>query len=289
MEPCFDNIKSPLDKAITLSKGDFYLVNAIKISNPIGGGEIMINYFMEKWKECKSQESPNKIKQVRAILADEESKKVLDARIEVYETGNISPLQKIKTDRMQYFNEEILSLSDNEIFIDLGAYQGDTIDSFIQHVKGKYKKIIAFEPDQETMLKLNRYILEKNINNVVVYKMASWNKKDILKFREEGSFISQISDMGTSSINANSLDNVLFDVVQATFIKMDIEGAELKTIEGAENIIKKYRPKLAICVYHKADDIFEIPLAIKKLVPEYKLYLRQHSDSLLDTVLYATL
>ncbi len=70
---------------------------------------------------------------------------------------------------------------------------------------------------------------------------------------------------------------------------MDIEGAERKTIEGAENIIKKYRPELAICVYHRADDIFEIPLAIKKLVPEYKLYLRQHSDSLLDTVLYATL
>ena len=139
------------------------------------------------------------------------------------------------------------------------------------------------------MLSLNRYILEKNISNVIVYKLASWNKKEILKFREEGSFISQISDMGTSNTNANSLDNVLFDAVPATFIKMDIEGAERKTIEGAENIIKKYRPKLAICVYHRADDIFEIPLAIKKLVPEYKLYLRQHSNSLLDTVLYATL
>ena len=99
----------------------------------------------------------------------------------------------------------------------------------------------------------------------------------------------QISDIGTSNINANSLDNVLFDAVPATFIKIDIEGAELKTIEGAENIIKKYRPKLAICAYHKGDDIFEIPLAIKKLVLEYILYLRQHSDSLLDTVLYATL
>ena len=249
----------------------------------------MINYFMEKWKMCKSQESPDKIKQVREILADEASKKVLDARIEVYETGNITSLQNIKTDSVQYFNEDILTLSDNELFIDLGAYKGDTIESFIQHVKGKYKKIIAFEPDQETMLSLNHYILENNINNVVVYKLATWNKKEVLKFREEGSYISQISDIGASSINANSLDNVLFDVVPATFIKMDIEGAELETIEGAENIIKKYRPKLAICVYHKADDIFEIPLAIKKLVPEYKLYLRQHSDSLLDTVLYATL
>jgi len=244
---------------------------------------------MENWKKCKTKDNLNKIEEVKEILADEESKKVLETRIEVYETGNVSLFHNIITDSMEYFNQDILALSDNEVFIDLGAYKGDTIESFISQVKGKYKKIIAFEPDQESMLSLNRYILEKNINNVIVYKLASWNKKEILKFREEGSFISQISDMGTSSTNANSLDNVLFDAVPATFIKMDIEGAECKTIEGAENIIKKYRPKLAICVYHRADDIFEIPLAIKKLVPEYKLYLRQHSNSFLDTVLYATL
>jgi len=244
---------------------------------------------MEGWRNCKSKQNLEKIKQVREFLVDDESKRVLETRIKVYETGNIVLLHNIKSDSTQYFNKDILTLSDNEYFIDLGAYKGDTIESFIRNVKGKYKKIVAFEPDHENMMSLNHCILEKNMNNIVVYKLASWNKKDILKFREDGSYISQISDTGTSSTNVNSLDNVLFDAVPVTFIKMDIEGAERKTIEGAENIIKKYRPKLAICVYHRADDIFEIPLAIKKLVPEYKLYLRQHSDSLLDTVLYATL
>jgi FkbM family methyltransferase len=249
----------------------------------------MIKYFMENWEKCKSEETFEKIKQVKEILEDEEPKKVLETRIEVYETGDVSLLKSIYSNSAQYFNQDLLALSDNEIFIDLGAYKGDTIEAFISSVKGKYKKIIAFEPDQENMLCLNRYILENNIENVVVYKLASWNKKGILRFHEDGSYISQVSDKGTSSTYADSVDNVLFNITPVTLIKMDIEGAELKTIEGAESIIKRYKPKLAICVYHRADDIYEIPLAIKKLVPEYKLYLRQHSDSLLDTVLYATI
>lgn len=249
----------------------------------------MINYFMENWQKCKSQDSLEKIKQAKEILADEESINVLETRIKVYETGEISLLSNIYNASTQYFNQGIVELSDNEVFIDLGAYKGDTIEGFINHVNGKYKKIIAFEPDLENMMCLNRYILENDINNVVVYKLASWNEKDILKFHEDGSYISQISATGNSSINVNSIDDVLLDIVPVTFIKMDIEGAELKTIEGAENIIKKYKPQMAICVYHKADDIYEVPLAIKKLVPEYKLYLRHHSDSFLDTVLYATL
>lgn len=259
----------------------------IAIINMTGENE-MIDYFMQSWQKCKCQEAFEKIMQVKEILADEESKKVLEARIEVYETGNISLLQNTFSASTQYFNPKI-KFTDDEYFIDLGAYKVDTIESFIKHVNGNYKKIIAFEPDHENMLCLNRYILERNINNVIVYKLASWDKKETLNFFENGSYISQIQESGNSSTCADSLDNILFDAFPVTFIKMDVEGAECKTIEGAQSLIKKYKPKLAICVYHRADHIYEIPLTIKKLVPEYKLYLRHHSDSLLDTVLYAVI
>jgi hypothetical protein len=73
----------------------------------------------------------------------------------------------------------------------------------------------------------------------------------------------------------------------ATFIKMDIEGAELVALKGAKQTIKKYKPKLAVCVYHKPLDIVEIPLYLKKLVPEYKLFLRHYSDFGFDTIRYA--
>jgi len=74
-----------------------------------------------------------------------------------------------------------------------------------------------------------------------------------------------------------------------TFIKMDIEGAEVEAVSGAADIIRSQKPKLAICVYHSKEHIIKIPFLLKKLVPEYKIYLRHHSPSLLDTVCYATI
>ena len=82
-----------------------------------------------------------------------------------------------------------------------------------------------------------------------------------------------------------SLDSCITDKV--TFIKMDIEGAELNALKGSREIIKKYKPRLAVSVYHKKEDLIEIPLYIKELVPEYKLYIRHYSNAAIETVLYA--
>lgn len=82
----------------------------------------------------------------------------------------------------------------------------------------------------------------------------------------------------------------LDDVLQGkkcTFLKMDIEGSELNALKGAAETIKKWKPRLAICIYHKPEDIIEIPLYVKKLVPEYKLKMRQYSTYFYDTVMYA--
>ena len=76
---------------------------------------------------------------------------------------------------------------------------------------------------------------------------------------------------------------------KVTLIKMDIEGAELQSLKGAKRIIQHDKPKLAICIYHKPEDMVEIPLYIKELVPEYKLYIRHHSSNVSDTVLYAVM
>ena len=72
-----------------------------------------------------------------------------------------------------------------------------------------------------------------------------------------------------------------------TFIKMDIEGAELEALKGSREIIQRYRPRLAISAYHKKEDLVELPLYIKELVPEYKLYIRHYSNAGVETVLYA--
>lgn len=249
----------------------------------------MIKYFMSEWNKYRSDETFNKIEELKNLLEDEESKRVLETRIEAYETGNIELLKNIEIDNDEYFDKDIINLSSEEFFVDVGAYIGDTIENFIYHTQGNYKKIIAFEPDNENMLSLNSYILENNINNIIVYKLATWNKKEKTKFYENGSLISQIYDKGNSITDVDTLDNVLLNIIPTTFIKVNVEGSEYKTIEGAKDIIKRYKPKLAICVYHGVTDVYEIPLLIKKLAPEYKIYLRHYSESLLDTIFYAVL
>jgi hypothetical protein len=91
---------------------------------------------------------------------------------------------------------------------------------------------------------------------------------------------------GNSSINTVKLDDALKDE-PVSFIKMDVEGSESNALLGAEEIIKNLKPKLAISVYHKDDDLAKIPLLIHEIVPEYKFYLRHHTSAPVDTILYA--
>lgn len=89
--------------------------------------------------------------------------------------------------------------------------------------------------------------------------------------------------------NLIAINNFFKDKETPTFIKMDIEGAELEALEGAKTTIVKNKPKLAICLYHKPDDLWKIPLYLKDLVPEYKFYIRHHGKVRWETVLYATI
>ena len=114
-----------------------------------------------------------------------------------------------------------------------------------------------------------------------------WSKADVLRFAaSEGPSISAISGTGNTSVEVEAIDNVSPD---ATFIKLDVEGAELEALKGAAGTIRRNRPKLAICMYHKPGDLFEIPLFIKSLAPEYRFYLRQHQPVSCELVLYAVI
>lgn len=97
---------------------------------------------------------------------------------------------------------------------------------------------------------------------------------------------SKIAGAGNIHINVDTLDNILKDKT-VTFIKMDIEGAELPSLEGAEKIISSYRPTLAVCIYHSDADMLDIPEYIMGKYPEYSFYVRHYAASVSETVLYA--
>lgn len=228
------------------------------------------------------------VEKVYDSLADDLSKETFYHVIS-YRNGIIDDMSPFKSKSIPYFENGIIELSQQETFIDGGAYNGDTVREFIKQTSGKFKKIYSFEPDEESYSELVNNV--RDIKDIIPMPYGLWNKKDMLKFQKgltpEGNRILD-SNYGSTDIPVISIDEAIKEDIP-TFIKMDIEGAELKALEGANQTILKNKPKLAICVYHKPLDIVDIPLYIKQLVPEYKLYLRHYSTSHLDTILYAIL
>lgn len=185
-------------------------------------------------------------------------------------------------DGAAYF-QDVFSFTDSEVFIDGGAYIGDTIDEFLKYTKGKFRKIYAFEPDE-----LNyKALVEKygKEDKIACVPDGLWSSNTTLKFSGCCDDASKITEEGEISVSCKSIDEFIADRV--SFIKMDIEGSELEALKGAEKTIRTYHPKLAICIYHKYDDLWTIPLYLHEIVPEYRFYIRHHSLSCSDTVLYA--
>lgn len=190
----------------------------------------------------------------------------------------------------QYF-DDMIEIGEDEVFLDCGGYDGYTSFRFAELSNSKYQKIYIAEPDEK-----NISIMENSSDfsalNAEILPVAVWHKKEILHFKSGNLQSSKVDTEGDSSINADSLDHLFSDKSLAdlpTFIKMDIEGSELNALKGAEKIILKRKPKLAISVYHKPEDIIEICDYLMCLVPEYKFYLRHYSTGLDETVLYAIL
>ncbi len=224
--------------------------------------------------------------QVYSLLSDEYSKKIFYHKINYCITANTKYLTPVQSKTGKYFDSEIITLSQNEVFIDGGAYMGDTAEEFLKQTGGVFKKVYSFEPEESKHKEFLKRIAA--VKNIELLPYGLWSKKEIMRFDSGNASSSALNENGNLEVAVTSIDEVLGSA-PATFIKMDIEGAEFEALLGAEKTIKNYRPKLAICVYHKPLDIVKIPLYIKNLVPEYKLYLRHYSDSSSETVLYAIL
>lgn len=182
-----------------------------------------------------------------------------------------------------YFNG-MLKFQKDEIMVDCGAYDGDTALAFVDHCP-HYQKIYALEPNVEVLPKLKERAKDLKIE---IFEVGAYSRKDTLSFQSQQSGCSTLKEEGEFHIAVDCIDHLVADEKNPiTFIKMDIEGSELEALKGASQTIKKYKPKLAICVYHRKNDLIEIPKLIKSLRPDYRLYLRSHQCIPEDSVLYA--
>lgn len=236
------------------------------------------------------KENKDKIRQVYDLLGDEKSKKVFELILRHRLSHDLSLIGNIY-DENQYFGNDIIGFVNGNI-VDCGAYTGDTLKRFVEQVgnEGGYH-YYAFEAEKGNCDSIVRYCKENGIEDVDVFNLAVYDKKGNLSFLGDENnerIVGKIIEQPNSDrlLQADSIDNILANK-KIDMITMDIEGAELHALMGAKKCISTYKPKLAVSAYHEINHLWEIPLLIRELNPEYQIYYRHYRWNMSDTVCYA--
>lgn len=205
-----------------------------------------------------------------------------DDRIVLFENEFSSLSKKI------YFDLPYLKKFSEEVFVDCGAFDGETSCDFIKWSNSKLNKIIMFEPDPYNYKRCRSIFCENSDISVDILQKIAWSSSGLLRFKALGTVASSVCEEEScgNEVESIAIDEVCADE-KVTFIKMDIEGAELNALKGAISCIRKNRPNLAISIYHKQEDIINIPMFLLDNCDNYKYYLRHYTISDGDTVLYA--
>lgn len=205
---------------------------------------------------------------VYGLLEDEKSRTTFDSVLKFKVTGDIGYLKEYSEPSEAF--ENILKLGNDEIYADLGAYNGDTVSEFISHTNG-YRHIYAMEPSRRNFSKCVRNCL--GLDNITLINAAASDSDRVTFFSDGAGRQQAISETGTP-VSARSLDSILKGT-ECTYIKYDVEGEDIPALLGSRKTIEKYRPKLRTGIYHRPMDIIDIPLLINSMVPEYRLFMRR--------------
>lgn len=231
-----------------------------------------------------------KIKKVNDFLEDDLSKQVFNSLI--YYRKTLDPSGIISADYPDYFHPIVHPIN-SDVIIDGGAWKGDSVVDFVNRLNNECI-VYCFEPEEGNFKELVKLISEKEYSKTVYPEnYGLWCEDKRLHFFQSAEFDMQFridpTDSSEVFINVVSLDNFIRKTVnkKVDFIKMDIEGAELSALLGAKELLENQKPRLAICIYHEYNDLWEIPLLIKKINPDYKIYMGHHSQNLFETVVYA--
>jgi FkbM family methyltransferase len=191
-----------------------------------------------------------------------------------------------------YFRDELRPLSNREVFVDCGAYDGDTVLSFLDHSRHAFEHVFAFEPDPANFAKLSenvRSLPREEQDKITLQQAAVGRRACKVPFSGDGNEASAVGS-GELQVDCIALDEYLDGAAprkKPSFIKMDIEGFEPEALAGAQKTIERDAPVLAVCSYHAQDHLWKIPLQIHQYNPGYRFYLRPHLVDVWDLVCYA--
>jgi FkbM family methyltransferase len=224
------------------------------------------------------------------LLADEKSRREFRAQVRWRCLLDYACLPKPDPASEMYFARDILRLSASEVFADCGAFDGDSIRSFLEKTKDQFRRIYAFEPDEANVGALGCYVATLPASLRARIEILPWavgRHDGLVRFNAEGSVASKIGEAGSVELACRSLDSALRGREVPTFIKMDIEGAEVDALPGAAETLRRTSPVVAVCAYHRCDHLWQIPALLHVTNSDYKIFLRRYAEECWETVYYA--
>jgi len=249
----------------------------------------LYKYDLQYWAENPALdlgELNRSLSNARECFSDQRSREIFDAVATRIFCGNDAPDGMARIcEPAPYFARGVVNLTAHESFVDAGAFDGDTLEEFLNYSGGCFDNYYAFELCGSNCSRLKKVVSRmREKERIEVFEAGLGNIRETVRYDSAA----METNVGTGDEVGEifALDDVLKDR-KVTFVKMDIEGFEWKALHGAENTIRTRKPILAVCVYHRASHLWEIPLYLKSLLPEYRIYMRHHSQLGYETVCYA--
>jgi FkbM family methyltransferase len=231
---------------------------------------------------CHGLPPVHAIDTIHGILGDSESEQVFFDQRRYRNSPNLD-MQDPPSDIKDIYFPDFIAHREDEHYIDCGAADGDTIKEF-QSRWDRYAQITAFEPDPKNMQKLQQATWMQD--KMIRIEGAVSDRFQRQSFAAAGDYSSHLTLSSADTVQCYCLGELRWAQLP-TYIKMDIEGSELEALWGARRILKEHSPVLAICAYHTSDHLWQIPLLIHAIQPEYRLFLRRYAEGAFEIVWYA--
>ena len=216
------------------------------------------------------------------MLADDESKRIFENIINYKLSGKLSYLRNAVSDEDTVMRELVMPETVAS-YLDLGAYNGDTVRKMLDAAQN-LTTVWAMEPDARNYKKLALYAEGETRAAVHAFPYAAWNQRETLTFRVEGNRNSTVAQNGTAGIAVKQAKekqieaerpDAVVNGAHVDYIKFDVEGAEREALLGCTETISACKPRMLVSLYHRSEDLFALPLLVKALCPDYRLYLRR--------------
>ena len=265
----------------------FNKLNLLGLQNIVGLHELILssnnNLEWPKFVQEMRSEAKSHLDEWQGIynsLADEESRQTFLDIVGYRLTANPDYMKKYSVRLSDQYFEDFMTFS-NEVFVDAGGFDGDTSEIFATRYSN-YKKILFFEPSKKNMSAARKRLIK--YERIEFYPIGLSDKAGVLQFNQNAGSASSFTDFGDEIIKVDMLDMLVRESV--TFIKMDLEGWELKALNGSRRRIIMDHPKLALAVYHNSEDFRLISEYVMSLGLNYKIFLRHYTQGWSETIMF---